>query len=295
MFRRAEFRLAAFLLALVVVGSAAPRPRSGAVPRWLCLFAGGERTRRDQGDRSVEDDAALINTRHPENGETALAIVAKRRDGTWLRFLLAKDADPAIADKQGMTPLMHAALLNFSDGVEELLNAKAPVDQTNRRGETALILAVQTKNVAMVRLLMRRGANPDKADHYATGMSARDYFKRDDRTGQLVTILEAKSADPDATLDPVSDPIDPDNVISILTITPQCETWRSCPHSSSTASAALSTTGPCPALALARAAGLHANSLRDLDSPGWNPTAETLRKLENWLAHGSGPVADGHP
>ncbi|HRE36467.1 MAG TPA: helix-turn-helix transcriptional regulator, partial [Sphingopyxis terrae] len=33
---------------------------------------------------------------------------------------------------------------------------------------------------------------------------------------------------------------------------------------------------------LARAAGLHANSLRDMESPGWNPTAETLRKLENW-------------
>ena len=38
---------------------------------------------------------------------------------------------------------------------------------------------------------------------------------------------------------------------------------------------------------LARAAGLHANSLRDLDAPGWNPTAETLRKLEDWLAYGS--------
>src|SRR3546814_1149536 len=38
---------------------------------------------------------------------------------------------------------------------------------------------------------------------------------------------------------------------------------------------------------LARAAVLHANSLRDLDSPGWNPTAETLRKLENWLVNGS--------
>src|SRR3546814_3514413 len=38
---------------------------------------------------------------------------------------------------------------------------------------------------------------------------------------------------------------------------------------------------------LARAAGLHANSLRAPDSPGWNPTAETLRKLENWLANGS--------
>ena len=42
---------------------------------------------------------------------------------------------------------------------------------------------------------------------------------------------------------------------------------------------------------LARAAGLHANTLRDLDSPDWNPTSETLRKLEDWLAYGS----DGSP
>src|SRR6195952_2175591 len=34
---------------------------------------------------------------------------------------------------------------------------------------------------------------------------------------------------------------------------------------------------------LARAAGLHANTLRDLDSPDWNPTADTLRKLETYL------------
>ena len=35
---------------------------------------------------------------------------------------------------------------------------------------------------------------------------------------------------------------------------------------------------------LARAAGLHANTLRDLDAPDWNPTAETLRKLEDYLS-----------
>lgn len=34
---------------------------------------------------------------------------------------------------------------------------------------------------------------------------------------------------------------------------------------------------------LARAAGLHANTLRDIDSPDWNPTADTLRKLETYL------------
>jgi len=42
---------------------------------------------------------------------------------------------------------------------------------------------------------------------------------------------------------------------------------------------------------LARSAGLHANTLRDLDSADWNPTTETLRKLEEWLAYGS----DGSP
>ncbi|QMW23517.1 3,4-dihydroxy-2-butanone-4-phosphate synthase [Sandaracinobacteroides saxicola] len=34
---------------------------------------------------------------------------------------------------------------------------------------------------------------------------------------------------------------------------------------------------------LARAAGLHANTLRELEGEGWNPTAETLRKLESFL------------
>jgi 3,4-dihydroxy 2-butanone 4-phosphate synthase/GTP cyclohydrolase II len=34
---------------------------------------------------------------------------------------------------------------------------------------------------------------------------------------------------------------------------------------------------------LARAAGLHANTLRDLDHNDWNPTTDTLRKLESYL------------
>ena len=34
---------------------------------------------------------------------------------------------------------------------------------------------------------------------------------------------------------------------------------------------------------LARAAGLHANTLRDMEDGDWNPTAETLRKLEHFL------------
>lgn len=192
MFRRAEFRLAALLLALVAAAGLLHGPAQAQFRGGYAFLQAVEARDGTKATDALKDDATLVNTRNPDTGETALILVAKRRDGTWLRFLLAKDADPAIADRQGMTPLMHAALLNFTDGATELLDAKAPVDQTNRRGETALILAVQTKNVAMVRLLVRRGANPDKADH-ATGMTARDYAKRDDRTGQIVTLLDAKA------------------------------------------------------------------------------------------------------
>ncbi|MAO97391.1 MAG: 3,4-dihydroxy-2-butanone-4-phosphate synthase [Citromicrobium sp.] len=46
--------------------------------------------------------------------------------------------------------------------------------------------------------------------------------------------------------------------------------------------------------ALARAAGLHANPLRDCAEPDWNPTAETLRKLDAFLdAQEDAPVLVG--
>jgi hypothetical protein len=40
-------------------------------------------------------------------------------------------------------------------------------------------------------MLIAGKANPDRADHVA-GMSARDYAKRDDRTGTMLALLDAK-------------------------------------------------------------------------------------------------------
>ena len=205
MFRRAEFRLASFLLALVAAAGLLHGPAQAQFRGGYAFLQAVDSRDGTKATDALKDDASLINTRHPETGETALVIVAKRRDISWLRFLLAKDADPSIGDRQGVTPLMHAALINFTDGAEELLDEKAPVDQTNRRGETALILAVQSKNVAMVRLLVKSGANPDKADHVA-GMSARAYAKRDDRTGQIVALLDAKADGPIRDLGPTFGP-----------------------------------------------------------------------------------------
>lgn len=205
MFRRAEFRLAAFgLLAAATIGAFAASPALAQFRGAYGFLQAVESRDGTKATDALKDDPSFVNTRNPDTGETALILVAKRRDATWMRFLLSKDADPSIADRQGVTPLMHCALMNFAEGAEELLSAKAPVDQTNRRGETALVLAVQAKNAAIVRLLVRNGANPDKADHVA-GMSARDYAKRDDRTGQLTALLNAKEGavrDPGATFGP---------------------------------------------------------------------------------------------
>lgn len=201
MFRRAEFRLASFLVALIAATGLLFSPAQAQFRGGYAFLQAVESRDGTKATEALKDDPSFINTRNPDTGQTALIIVTKRRDSSWLRFLLAKDADPSIGDRQGVTPLMHAALINFTDGAEELLKEKAPVDQANRRGETALILAVQSKNVAMVRLLVKRGANPDKADHVA-GMSARAYAKRDDRTGQIVALLDAKPDGPIRDLGP---------------------------------------------------------------------------------------------
>lgn len=195
MFRPAALRLASVLLLAATAGAFVAAPAMAQFRGGYAFIQAVEGRDGDKATNALKDDPTLVNTRNPDTGETALAIVTKRRDTSWLRFLLSKDADPSIADRQGQTPLMHAALINYSEGAEILLDQKAPVDQANRRGETALILAVQNKNVAAVRLLVRRGANPDKADHIA-GMSARDYAKRDDRTGQMLALLDAKADAP---------------------------------------------------------------------------------------------------
>jgi uncharacterized protein len=138
--------------------------------------------------------SVIINTRDNGTGETALHIVTARRDSTWLAYLLGKGANPNLADKRGVTPLMLATQLGWADGATLLIKLKAQVDATNRSGETALIRAVQLRNSEMVRLLMKAGANPDKQDTVA-GYSARDYAAQDGRGSAILSIIESGGKD----------------------------------------------------------------------------------------------------
>ena len=138
----------------------------------------------------LEANGSTVLSYRGAKGETALNVVARRRDSTWLGFLIGRGADPNVGDDRGETPLLIAARLGWGDGVALLLDHGAMVDRANRLGETALIIAVQVRQPATVRALLERGANPDKHDT-AAGYSARDYAKRDNRSGEMTKLIES--------------------------------------------------------------------------------------------------------
>lgn len=117
--------------------------------------------------------STLINSRDLTTGRTGLHIAADRRDVVWLVYLLNRGANPNIADRRGVTPLMRASQTGFFEGLQHLVSAGARVDIANSTGETPLILAVHRRDTAMMRVLLKAGADPDRTDN--SGRSARDY------------------------------------------------------------------------------------------------------------------------
>jgi uncharacterized protein len=136
--------------------------------------------------------STLINSRDLTSGRTALHIAADRRDVPWLVYLLNRGANPNIADVRGVTPLMRASQLGFFEGVQHLVTKGARVDAANSTGETPLILAVHRRDTAMMRVLLRAGADPDRTDN--SGRSARDYAQLDGRDSLVVAELARHDA-----------------------------------------------------------------------------------------------------
>ena len=140
--------------------------------------------------------APVLNTRDPSTGETALHIVTRAHDMTWLSFLLSRGANTEIKDKDGMTPLLAAAQTGDADAARLLITAGANVNAINGSGETPLIFAVRNRDLATGRMLVTAGANPEARDTIA-GKSARDYATEDRRgTAMLKLLDEAKPAKP---------------------------------------------------------------------------------------------------
>jgi ankyrin repeat protein len=117
--------------------------------------------------------STVLNSRNPDSGDGALHLLVRERDVTWIGYLLNKGARADLQNRDGMTPLALAAQIGWIEGAERLLRGGAKVDFPNRQGETPLILAVHNRDIGMVRLLLSRGADPNRGDT-VSGHSALD-------------------------------------------------------------------------------------------------------------------------
>lgn len=127
----------------------------------------------EEVEKTLGSTPTLINTRDVTTGETALHIVTARRDLTWLNFLVFKGANPNLRTDKGVSPLALAVSLGWADGAALLLERGARVNDPDSTGETPLIAAVHQRSLELVRLLIKGGADPLRADN--SGRNARDY------------------------------------------------------------------------------------------------------------------------
>jgi ankyrin repeat protein len=144
----------------------------------------------------------VLNARDPKTGETALHIVVKRHDQSWLVFLLSRGPQTEAKDSGGNTPLMTALQLSDTDSARALVEAGAKVNTTNSGGETPIIIAVQRRDLPSIRLLIQNGADPKIADHVA-GKNATEYAGDDPRGAATLKVLADAKPKPTTVMGPV--------------------------------------------------------------------------------------------
>jgi ankyrin repeat protein len=111
-----------------------------------------------------------INGGDDNNGWTPLhhAIAGTINYETNTRHLIGKGADPTIRDNDGDTSFHMAAQQHLTDtdifGLLLENEKKIEIDGRNKKGRTALHLAIRNSNSAAAKFLLSNGANPNAAD-----------------------------------------------------------------------------------------------------------------------------------
>ncbi|MDB4944342.1 MAG: Ankyrin repeat protein [Labilithrix sp.] len=138
------------------------------------------------------DAGASIDLQSPD-GTTALLAAAAyartTREVGGIELLLARGADPNLANSEGNDALMMTARHALYDAVLVLLNAGADPRRANRFGTTALMQAARGHLVETARALIRAGADLAQADEQ--GLTALRYAHELGRPpAELVSLLE---------------------------------------------------------------------------------------------------------
>lgn len=104
-----------------------------------------------------EKDNKIVNA-IDDNGSSMLILACYRGNIEVAKFLINHSADLNYNSKNG-TALMACVVKGAYQLADELISKKANLDLTDGNGMTALMLAVQFKNVEMVKKLVAAGAN----------------------------------------------------------------------------------------------------------------------------------------
>lgn len=132
--------------------------------------------------------STIVNSRDGDSGDAPIHITVRRSDPVWTAFLLRAGANPNARDREGNTPLILATQVRWTEGLQLLLGLKVQVDSQNRLGETALLKAVQARDVDTVKTLVEARANPDVADN--SGTSPRSLADSDPRGASIAKVFK---------------------------------------------------------------------------------------------------------
>ncbi len=110
---------------------------------------------------------------------TALTLAAINNYAQIVEALVNAGANMDMQNKSGNTALIFAAKKNHHETVEILVNAGANLDIQNNKKNTALILAVKKRHIQIVKILLSAGAdvNIENKDNGCTALNFYSSYK----------------------------------------------------------------------------------------------------------------------
>lgn len=155
----------------------------GADPDWrredgVTTLMMASMTNRLEVIDALLDHGATIDLQAPDGLTALLAACAgakTTRDSGAIEKLIARGADPNLANREGNDALMLCARHGLIEAVIVLLEAGADPKRANRHGTTALMQASRGHLVETVRVLLRAGADRTQTDE--NGLTAARYAR----------------------------------------------------------------------------------------------------------------------
>lgn len=137
---------------------------------------------------ALENLAKKYIEEYPQSSQEEFFYAVRNNKFGIVQSLINANINVNFKDRNGWTPLMHAANLGLTEMAKILVNARAEVNTKNKEGRTPLILA---NNEEITKLLIKHGANIDEQDKL--GQTALIMASKLGRENQVKILLDAKA------------------------------------------------------------------------------------------------------